>query len=279
MKPTFDIARYVFSFRVSAPQGVLMATRLGKRAPKESPEGVRRALDRVRHASAKVHAEWKLRANARKPAPLRNTMAQFAGAWNALHARLFAWTKLSSEEHTESVEAQELLGAVFPSGLGFLVGDPGEQWLKSEHRVEALTSDVHKEALTRLAGAPFVAAVRTAHLNAGAALGMVGEVAQKTANTDLRPLLQELVQAIREYALQVIAAADLSKPAEVARVTHLLEPIDMHRARVEARADDEDADGEEEHRDEPAPTPDATVRDAKPANDAPGTPARDRRVA
>lgn len=269
-----DVSRYVLTFRVSSPQGILMSTKLLRRTGNDAPEPVRQAASRVRAASEKLHEEWKTRAQTRKPATLRNTMAELAAAWNALHARVSAWSKLPADQHAESTEATDLIAEVFSTdGLGFLIGDPGQQWLESDRRFEMITDAEHKEAFVRLAGNPFVTTLRKAHQAAGVVLGMTGEVAQKPSQGDLRALRDDLVQSIQHYAIKVIASADLQRDDEVARVAHMLEPIDLHRSRNEY-ADAENDDGEEK----PAPAPDGTVRDAAPANDATQTPAT-RRVA
>lgn len=270
MKPTFDVSKYVLPFRVSASQGILMSTALRRRVPDAAPEAVRRASERVRKASAKVHAEWKARSQPRKVADLRVPLIAHASAWNALHGRISAWTKFSPGECPESAVAAELIAAVFPDKLGFLTGDPAQRWLTSDRKFELVTSEAHGDAFERLAGAFFVTALRRAHQDLGAALGMVGDVRPRPPSNDLRPLLQDLVQAIREYAIQVVAASDLASSEDIARLKHQLDPIETYRLRGESADVDDTADDEEEPANGATPStklPTQPANDARPADD------------
>ena len=87
-------------------------------------------------------------------------------------------------------------------------------------------------------------------------------VTQRTSKGDLRALIQELVQTTTAYALQVLAHADLSKPAEAERAAWMLEPIEKHRARNTSNAHDAiDEDDDEDTQ------PTAEIDKSTPAND------------
>ena len=55
---TIDLFAFLTSFRVSAPQGILMATYLDQRADKEPPDAVKRALERMRQVCSVLDEEY-----------------------------------------------------------------------------------------------------------------------------------------------------------------------------------------------------------------------------
>ncbi len=63
-----------------------------------------------------------------------------------------AATRRKSPECPESAEASTLLAEVFSDGLRFLRGDPGQQWLASDHKLEQVASEAHRDGFARLAG-------------------------------------------------------------------------------------------------------------------------------
>ncbi len=63
--------------------------------------------------------------------------------------------------------------------------------------------------LSKLAGPPFVASLRTAHAALGRALGLDGKAAPDgNAHVDLGSDLRAALRAISKYALQLVAADD-----------------------------------------------------------------------
>ncbi len=277
---TIDLFVFLTSFRVSVPQGIIMATRLLQRADKEAPDAVRGAQENLRRVCAKIDGEYTARGTRRKQPKIRDSVAAMANAWRAIQMRVEAWTMMPGEPSDESIEAQGLIDAVHTRGLAFLVGDPAEQWIESRRRLAILTSAEHQDAVHRLIGAPFIASLRKAHLDAGVVLGLIGEA--DTSDHDeqnYRPLVKELVDAIRDYALQVIAADKASGASDPAHVARLLEPIETQRSRQSS-----DSSGDDEEQDDPVPAPAPApqpdvVRDARPANDAAQPAAGERRVA
>jgi hypothetical protein len=86
---------------------------------------------------------------------------------------------------------------------------------------------VHAEgldgALSELAGAPFVAAVRHAHADYGRVLGVTQE-AEDVSLPNMTALLRAAQQRVGEYVLQVLASADSDDPASVAAAVRALRP-------------------------------------------------------
>lgn len=63
---TIDLFVFLTSFRVSVPQGIIMATRLLQRADKEAPDAVRGAQENLRRVCAKIDGEYTARGTRRK---------------------------------------------------------------------------------------------------------------------------------------------------------------------------------------------------------------------
>lgn len=273
---TIDLFAFLTSFRVSAPQGILMATYLDQRADKEPPDAVKRALERMRQVCSVLDEEYAGRRAAKKVPKVRDSLAALANAWRSVGSRLESWTTLPGAPAADAEEAQRILNEVVPDGYDFLVGDPGEQWLESKTRLAALNSETNKEGATRLAGAPFVAALRKAHRALGVELGLEGGVTSERDEQDYRPMVKELISAIRDYALQVCAVARDTSPSDMAHAAFLLEPIETQRMRPTSDTSVDDGEGDQPV---PAPAPHDAVRDATPANDAAHPPASERRVA
>jgi hypothetical protein len=194
-----------------------------------------------------------------RPADLR-----VVRAWSALSSRLSDY-EIFPVDDPDRIRAAELKARLFPTGLDFLRLAWVQEHAQSELRLQIIEAEGMRADLERLVDEAFVTELLDAHAAYGIALGIT-EPREAAPKISMVEPLRELVQAIGDYTLQVLAYARL-QPSNEAPALRALAPIDMFRqaaaqGRTPAAEDESEggAGGPEDYAlPEGAPAPDAPI--------------------
>jgi hypothetical protein len=137
---------------------------------------------------------------------------------------------------------------LFPDGLAFLQLAFNREHAESERRIRLIEERGLAKDLAKLVGDSFLGVLRAAHEAYGDALGITKATSVPAAPVVVVELLRELVDAISNYALQLLALAS-DHPEKRDAIALALVPIDEFRTAAGRRASN-GVDDEEE--DEPA---------------------------
>lgn len=249
-----DPQQYLRALQVDATTMVAIIWSLVSAAFRKPEGALARKLEQMRDAGRALEEGRRAHEAARTkedPRPFDQTLDR---AWAALIARLQAWGQLPEAGHARAqADAARLLEILAGDGLAALTLPYRSQWATLKLRLDAVHAEGLDDALTELAGAPFVAAVRRAFTEYGRVLG-VTRVAEDTSLPNLGTLLRAAQQRVGEYVLQVLATADSDDPASVAAAVRALRPLQDARDAANAARKSSDAKG-------------AAKPDAKPAAD------------
>ncbi|MFO0609261.1 MAG: hypothetical protein U0324_39215 [Polyangiales bacterium] len=249
-----DPQQYLRALQVDATTMVAIIWSLASAAFRKPEGALARKLERMRDAGRALEEGRRAHEAARAKEDPRPYDLTLDRAWAAMIARLQAWGQLPEAGHTApQADAARLLEVLASDGLAALTLPYKAQWATLKLRLDAVHAEGLDEALTELAGAPFVAAVRRAFTEYGRVLGVTRE-AEDVSLPNLGALLRAAQQRVGEYVLQVLASADSDDPASVAAASRALRPLQEARDAANAA------------RKAPAAKPDAKP-DAKPAAD------------
>lgn len=238
METAIDPRTYATLPRFDVRAGLALGRAMVTAAPASVGPIVARELGRVRTALEALESAWQpVAAGAPVSSDRRPADLAVDAAWGALHTRLAAWGRLSGDGHAEVGRAAAQMAALFPDGLGFLKLPYERQWAESQRRLDHIDTEGLSAELDALCGPAFLAAVRTAHANYGAALGIT-EVAPEPAEVpaSLSEPYTALRAALSRYVLKLIGTLDDEDPDAVRAVKAALRPIDDYRASLAARA-------------------------------------------
>ena len=256
----FDPTPYLRPPRLDVRQGVALAIALLSALPGDAPEGVKRAGRRLRSATVALQKAWSKKeraANAVKPAEKMKVDNRLDTAWGGLKMRLDATAGLPTETYPVALRAQEIVGALFPNGLGFLTIPMEAEWSVSDELVTRIDEDGLADDINALAGPEFLAEVKAAHLVYGEVLGITKAMAPPAGGTTLGDPFRDVVRAIAEYTLQMVATVDREELATIERALAALHPLDRCREAAARRAggksDKVEDDGAEVGVDTPVP--------------------------
>jgi hypothetical protein len=152
--------------------------------------------------------------------------------FSAIRDRLATYRALShSKNRARALEIHELL---FADGLGFLCLPYPRQHAEAERRLALI--DKHRLAtdIDALVGEEFLAELRVAHVEYGEALGIGRAPEPVPEATRVAEPLRALIEAMVDYAIQMLALAR-AKPARAEAVRRALGPIDRFRTAAAAR--------------------------------------------
>ena len=246
--------------RLDVRQGVALAIALLSALPGGAPDGVKRAGRRLRKATVALQKAWSKReraASAVKPAEKAKIDNRVDIAWGSLKMRLDAASALPVETYPKAIRAQEIVGALFPKGLGFLSIPMEAEWSVSDELVKRIEDDGLAADIDALAGPEFLAEVKAAHLVYGEVLGITRAKAHPAEMTALTEPLREVGRAIGDYTLQVLATADRERPDTIEGARAALHPLDRYREgaarRAGGKSDKGESDGPEVGVDTPVP--------------------------
>jgi hypothetical protein len=258
----FDASPYLRSPRVDVRQGVALAIALINAAPKSATAGVKRAAQQVRERSVTLQAVWRGRqraAGVEKRDPTRALADNRVDvAFGALRTRLDGYAALPADTHPRAARAAELIRVLFPDGMEFLKLPWDAQWAACDEVVKRIDEDALAADIDELAGEAFLAEVRSAQAHYGDALGITKPEAPAEAADPLLDPLRELLRAIGDYTLQVVASVDRDRPETIAAARVALHPMDRYRERAAKR---KAGKGQPALEPEPDTTPDTPVPD------------------
>ena len=255
----FDPNPYMRPPRLDVRQGVALAIALLSALPGGAPEGVKRAGRRLRRATValqKARSKRERAASAVKPAEKAKADNRVDIAWGGLKMRLDATSALPVETYPQALRAQEIVGTLFPKGLGFLKLPMDAEWSVSDELVKRIEEDGLTADINALAGPEFLAEVKAAHLVYGEVLGITKAKAPPAEMTVLVEPLREVGRAIGDYTLQVLATADRERPDTIESARAALHPLDRHREGAARRAGGKgDKEGDDDGSDIDVDTP------------------------
>jgi len=153
-------------------------------------------------------------------------------------------------QEKQRLRAEQLLLAYFPDGVEFVKLAYEAEWVHSAQLLERFDDEKVVADLEKLAGAAFLANVRSLHDKLGEALDLSGGTrGEKAASTTgLAEKVLALSAAIADYTRRYAGEVELDEPVSVAAFQAAMEPLDRHRAssgtsgKETTKDDDADAD-------------------------------------
>lgn len=126
-------------------------------------------------------------------------------SWGSLYRWLSAYAELPHDRYPKAVQAEALVKALFPSGLGFLNLEYGAQWTEAEQRLRRIVRDKLRPVLLGLGGGDFLTEIERCHKDYGEMVGVTKAKTPKSKLPDLRAQRQKLQQALTAHAIQLVA--------------------------------------------------------------------------
>ncbi len=214
---------------LDVPGAVALGIKLLGLVPKQAPATVKSAARAMRASVLDLQSDWAKREAAAAP-ELRPLDLALDNAWSGLLARLEAWESIAADCPDEAKKAAELVAKLFPSRLDFTRLEVEPEWAESEQRLNRIAAEGMEAVLSKLAGPPFVASLRTAHTALGRALGLDGKAAPDgNTRVALGGALRAALRAISKYALQLVAADDQADDELSQEIRRSLAAIDAAR--------------------------------------------------
>lgn len=231
----FDPALYTRMPRFDVAAGVTLSRQILAALPSRQPPPLKKCAERLEHDTENLQRIWREREQGESRLDPRPIDHMADNAWRNLHDRLVAYAGLPVEHHPEAAQAAEIVGALFPEGLGFLTLDYGSQWAESEKRLQRIVAEQLEADINRLAGAAFLIEVRRCHTIYGEAIGISRPI-ERRAPVPLSEPLRAMAQALIGLCAQLVALYYEGDAQQQAEVRAALRPIDNFRAAALKRA-------------------------------------------
>jgi hypothetical protein len=255
---SLDVPTYVRPPRLGVASGLSLSKLLLLKVPKKPGPGVIMAAKALAAAVVSTETAWRTQGRGKPPRNARSADVRVDRAHSTVHGRL-AHYEILGADHSERVRSGELLVRLYPSGLDFIKLPWIEEHAESERRVQIIEEEELREDLERLVGEAFVEELFEAHAAYGVALGITEPSEEPAPVVSMIEPLRVLVQAISDYALQVLAFGKLDAK-NVAAAQRALAPIDAFRLAASRRGSGGAAVDEEDYElPEGAPAPDSPV--------------------
>ena len=226
MSDDFDPTPYVRPPIIDVASGVALATSLLNAVPKDPPESMRKAAQKVRKTTLALQQAWAKSDESGAPLDRRKADMRTDNAWGIFLDRLEAYASLPVEHYPKAARARALIDAISPE-RAWLKLMYEAQWAESDRRLEKIDSQGLAADVDALAGPEFLAEVRSAHKAYGLALGIT-KPRVEVPEVNLAEPLRELARAIGRYGLIVAGLVD-DHPASLELVKKALRPIDEYR--------------------------------------------------
>jgi hypothetical protein len=137
MSDDFDPTPYVRPPIIDVPTGVALATSLLSAVPKNPPDSMRKAAQKVRKATIAIQQAW-AKSDASGASPdRRKADMRTDNAWGIFIDRLEAYASLPVEHYSRAERARTLVDAISPE-RGWLKLMYEAQWAESERRIEKI---------------------------------------------------------------------------------------------------------------------------------------------
>lgn len=150
--------------------------------------------------------------------------------------RISGYAMLPPGAYPISARAEALEKTFFPDGMSFLKAAMEAEWAVSEQLLKRIDDDKLASEIDAVAGPDFLTEVRAAHAAYGEVLGITKA---HTVPEDVAALLEPLralVQAIGDYAIQIVASVDRDDAASIKVAKNALLPMDRYREGAARRA-------------------------------------------
>ncbi len=234
---TFDRRAYERPPVVDVPSGLALARSLLTAKPADAPEGVEESAATLRAAADALDRSWQVHLSTGERTDSRVSDRRIDNAWAALIERIAPFLRLPPDRTPDVAVASQLMDVLAPDGLAALKTPYLSQWSFLDARLRRLASAGLVEAAERLAGTVFVEEVRQAFEEYGRTLGVTSPQPAATKLPNLLEPLRDLLDAIDEYTVQVVALVRRGRPATVQLVRDALSPLDNLRRTAAQRAD------------------------------------------
>lgn len=259
-----DPSDYARAPRLTVDMGLSLSKMLLMAIPDEPNPGIVMAANLLALSITELETKWNGQGKPTVPRDARPFDQRVDRSWNAIHARLTAWSVFPDDD-PDRLAAEALVERLFPTGLDFLKLAFLAEHAQSERRIQIIDAEELRDDLDRLVGEVFIDHLLEAHAAYGEVLGITTPAETPAPREPLGEPLRALGEAIVAYAMQVIAFAALS-PDHVEPAKRALQPIDAFRAAASRRAAANGSNGSASA--EPDPT-DSGLPEGAPAPDAP----------
>lgn len=176
-------------------------------------------------------------------------------SWGSFQRWLSAYAELPHDRYPKAAQAESLLVALFPTGLGFLTLEYGAQWAESEQRVRRIQKDKLKPVIVALGGGDFLTEIERCHTAYGEMVGVTRVKTAKSKLPDLRTQRTKLQQALTAHAIQLVAMVLSGGESALAAAQPSFDAIDAYREKATASLGDRKPPGGPREPAEPAPSP------------------------
>lgn len=232
MQPPIDPLAYVRMPRLDTADALSLGRMLSSLAIRRPGVAVSDALERMDGQITTLAEAWTERAVPIPRQDMRPIDNREDRLFSALRDRLATYRALSpSKNRARALEIHELL---FADGLGFLCLSYPRQHAEAERRLALIDKHELATDINELVGEEFLTELRVAHMAYGEALGIGKAPQPEPEAAHLAEPLRALVEAMTDYAIQLLALAR-AKPARADEVRWALTPIDKFRAAAAAR--------------------------------------------
>jgi len=259
MAGEFDSTLYATLPTRSVASTLGLARALLEAAPKRQAAAQQKALQKVRDAAVALQAVWNEPHSAPSQLAVRAFDTALDVAWRALYLRLNAYGALPVERHPQARRALDLVGILFPTGLGFLTLPYSEEWAESEKRLTTIAQQKFAKDLDTLCGPEFLANVKIAHEAYGEALGITQATEPGAAAPAAAAPVRMLQIAIAAYARRVLGEVDEDEPHTVLAAQTALRPYEDFRKLAARRGKPDDPAEPEEPIHAPIPAAPAAL--------------------
>ena len=176
-------------------------------------------------------------------------------SWGSLQRWLSAYAELPHDRYPKAAQAESLLAALFPTGLGFLTLEYGAQWAEAEQRVRRIQKDKLKPIIVALGGGDFLTEIERCHTAYGEMVGVTKVKTAKSKLPDLRTERIKLQQALTAHAIQLVAMVLSGGESALAAAQPSFDAIDAYRDKATTSPTDRKPPSEPREPAEPAPAP------------------------
>ncbi|MGI5865705.1 MAG: hypothetical protein ACOX6T_27090 [Myxococcales bacterium] len=207
---------------------VSLANALIAHVPKDAPPDVVKAAANIKTAITTFQQRWSSVDAPSQQDGMAAVLLDRAvdSTVSAVYSRIEACERLPAELFPKAAKATELRLRLFPEGLSFLKKTHTEEWGYCQAIIERIDSEGLAADLEAIAGPEFLQALRTAHENFGRAIGKNSPRPEEPQSANLLDSMREVSNAIKSYALKVLASVDAENPANIAAARAALKPID-----------------------------------------------------
>ena len=176
-------------------------------------------------------------------------------SWGSFQRFLSAYAELPHDRYPKAAQAESLLAALFPTGLGFLTLEYGAQWAEAEQRVRRIQKDKLKPVIVALGGGDFLTEIERCHTAYGEMVGVTKVKTKKNKRPDLRTERLKLQQALTAHAIQLVAMVLSGGESALEAAQPSFDAIDAYRDKDTTSPADKKPPSEPREPASPAPPP------------------------